>query len=413
MSKGDVVVIGCGLIGTSIAMDLLESSIVSKVTVVDISGDRLRSLHQRASRLGMSDQLSGTGQKLAEKLHTAEIDIVRNRQDLLKLLRDSELGIGALPHAFAEEAVHAALEAGTNFIDLIHSWRYQKSSPLDTKARQKGITIIPACGFAPGLTNILAKYAADQMEDVDSVKIEVGGIPEVPRQPLNYKIVFAIESVIEEYSRDALVVRDGKKMTMPGMSELEEVAFSELPDQTFESFITDGLSTLPETLKKVEFMEERTIRWKGHADQIRLLMDLGLFSERPVNLKTTGARVSPRALLTTLFDKKLAMHQGDKDMTLMRVSVKGRKKKGDHTTRINQYVMIDRFDAATQTTSMARTTAFPCGSVAQMLLEGKITERGFTPPELAIKDERFDEFISKLELKGLNIKYREFLADSD
>lgn len=413
MAKGEVVVIGCGLIGSSIVIDLLESSSVSKVTVADISGERLRSLQQRVSKLPGNEQLGASSQKLSEKLQIVELDIVKNRDDLLKILQNSELGIGALPHTFAEDAVQVALEAGTNFVDLIHSWRYQKSSPLDSKARQKGITIVPACGLAPGLTNIIAKYAADQMEDVDSVKIEVGGIPEVPKQPLNYKIVFAIESVMEEYSRDAIVVRYGKKVTLPGMSELEDVTFSELPDQTFESFITDGLSTLPETLKKVEFMEERTIRWKGHSDQIRLLMDLGLFSERPINLKTNGARVSPRALLTTLLDKKLAMHQGDKDMTLMRVSVQGRKKKGDKTTRIHQFVMIDKFDATTQTTSMARTTAFPCSTVCQMILEGKITEKGFIPPELAIKDERFDEFISKLELKGLSLREREFLADSD
>jgi lysine 6-dehydrogenase len=312
----------------------------------------------------------------------------------------------------AEDSVKAALEAGIDWVDLIYAWRYEKSSPLDAKAKQKGITIIPACGLAPGLTNILAKYAADQMEDVDSIKIDVGGIPEVAKQPLNYKIVFAIESVLEEYTRDALVVRDGKKVIVPAMSELEELTFAELPEQKFEAFITDGLSTLPETLKRVDFMEEKTIRWQGHSDQIKLLMDLGFFSERPVNLKTTGARVSPRALLTTLLDKKLAMHQGDKDMTLMRVSVEGRKKKGDRATRIHQYEMIDKFDVATQTTSMARTTAFPCSTVGLMMLEGKIIERGFIPPELAIKDERFDEFISRLERKGLSIKEREFLADS-
>ena len=158
-------------------------------------------------------------------------------------------------------------------------------------------------------------------------------------------------------------------------------------------------------------MEEKTIRWKGHANQIQLLMDLGFFSERPVNLKTTGNRVSPRALLSTLLDKKLAMHQGDKDMTLLRIDVQGRKRKGDKSTRIHQYEMIDKFEVSTQTTSMARTTAHPCSTVALMVLEGKITERGFIPPELAIKDDRFDEFLSRLELKGLNIKEREFLAD--
>jgi lysine 6-dehydrogenase len=413
MSKGEVIVLGCGLIGTSIAIDFLESNSVSRVTVVDVSDERLKSLHQRASKISGLDPMSVSNTKLGEKLRTVELDIVRRREDLLKLLQECDLGIGALPYGIAEEAVQSALDAGINFVDLIHSWHYEKSSPIDSKAKQKGITIVPACGFAPGLTNILAKYAADQMEDVDSVKISVGGIPEAPKQPLNYKIVFAVESVLEEYTRDALVVRDGKKTVVPAMSEVGELTFDALPDQKFESFITDGLSTLPETLKKVKYMEEKTIRWKGHVDQIKLLMDLGFFSERPVNLKTTGARVSPRGLLTTLLDRKLAMHQGDRDMTLMRIEVQGRKKKGDRATRIHKYEMIDRFDSETQTTSMARTTAYPCSTVGQMILEGRITERGFIPPELAIKDDRFDDFISRLERKGLSIKEKISLADTE
>ncbi len=411
MTKGDVVVLGSGLMGFSIAMDLLESSAVSKVAVVDSSGERLRGLQVRASRLSGLDQTTGRNLKLADKLQIVEMDIVKKKEELQTLLSKYEIGVGALPHEIAEEAVKSALEAGINFVDLIYSWHHDRSTSVDTKAKQKGVTIIPACGLAPGLTSILAKNSADQMEEVDSVKIKVGGIPEVPKQPLNYKVVFSIESVLEEYVREALVVRDGKRVMLPALSEVEDLTFHQFPDQKFEAFITDGLSTLSETLRRVKFMEEKTIRWKGHANQIQLLMDLGFFSERPVNLKTTGNRVSPRALLSTLLDKKLAMHQGDKDMTLLRVDVQGRKRKGDKSTRIHQYEMIDRFDVATQTTSMARTTAHPCSTVALMVLEGKITERGFIPPELAIKDDRFDEFLSRLELKGLNIKEREFLAD--
>ena len=216
--------------------------------------------------------------------------------------------------------------------------------------------------------------------------------------------------MIEEYSRDAIVVRDGKKMTAPALAELEELSFADLPEQKFEAFITDGLSTLPQTLGKVKNMEEKTIRWKGHAEQIALLIDMGFFSERPINL-ARGTRVSPRALLSTLMERKLAMHQGDKDMTLLRVEIKGRKKKGDRSTRTHQYEMVDKYDTSTQTTSMARTTAYPCSVVAQMILEGKITETGFLPPELAIHDERFDEYLSRLERKGLNMKEREFLSD--
>ena len=122
---------------------------------------------------------------------------------------------------------------------------------------------------------------------------------------------------------------------VPALSEVEVLTFDELPDQKFESFITDGLSTLPETVRKVKFMEEKTIRWQGRVDRIKLFMGLGFFSERPVNLKTTGARVSPRGLLSTLLDEKARDHQGDKDMTLMRVEVQGRKKKGNRAARIH------------------------------------------------------------------------------
>jgi lysine 6-dehydrogenase len=410
MSGGSVVVLGSGLMGSSIALDLLESNSVGKVTVVDNSPDRLKDLEQKASRRVSSNLPSSYG-NLKDKLETREFDITKNEDEIQKFLSDFDLGVGALPHGIAERAVLAAVDSKIDFVDLIYSWRYEDGSTLDTKAKKNGVTIIPACGLAPGLTNILAKYSADQMEEVDQVKIYVGGIPEVPKPPLNYRIVFAVESVLEEYMRDALIVRDGKWVDAPALSEVEELTFSEFPDQRFEAFITDGLSTLPETLKKVRYMEEKTIRWKGHAEQVALLIDLGLFSERPINLRRGGSRVAPRALLSTLLERKLAMHQGDKDMTLLRVDVKGRKRKGDRSTRVKEYEMVDHFDVITQTTSMARTTAYPCSTVAQLILEGKINDTGFIPPELAIRDDRFDELLSRLSRKGLNIKEKEFLAD--
>jgi lysine 6-dehydrogenase len=410
MGGGNVVVLGCGLMGSSIALDLLESNSVGKVTVVDNSSERLKALEQRASRKPSSDLIPSYSH-VKDKLETREFDVTKNEDEFKKFLSGFDLGVGALPHGIAERAVMAAADAKIDFVDLIYSWRYADGSTLDSKAKKNGITIIPACGLAPGLTNILAKYSADQMEEVDQIKIYVGGIPEVPKPPLNYRIVFAVESVLEEYIRDALIIRDGKRVNAPALSEVEELAFSELPEQRFEAFITDGLSTLPETLKKVRYMEEKTIRWKGHAEQVALLIDLGLFSERPINLHHGGSRVAPRALLSTLLERKLAMHQGDKDMTLLRVDVKGRKRKGDRSTRVKEYEMVDHFDPATQTTSMARTTAYPCSTVAQLILEGKISDTGFIPPELAIRDDRFDELLARLSRKGINIKEREFLAD--
>jgi lysine 6-dehydrogenase len=410
MSGKNVVVLGSGLMGSSIALDLLESNSLSKLTVVDTAPEKLKALEERAENKP-SSELVPSHVNLKDKLETKVMDITKNEDDVKKFLSGFELGIGALPHGIAEEAVQAAADAKMDFVDLIYSWRYQDGSALDSKAKKNGVTIIPACGLAPGLTNILAKYAADQMEEVDQVKIYVGGIPEVPKPPLNYRIVFAVDSVLEEYMRDALIVRDGKRVNAPALSEVEELTFNEFPDQKFEAFLTDGLSTLPESLKRVRYMEEKTIRWKGHAEQIALLVDLGLFSERPVNVRKGGARVAPRALLSTLMEKKLAMHQGDRDMTLLRVDVKGRKRKGDRSTRVKEYEMVDRYDISTMTTSMARTTAYPCSIVAQLILEGKITDTGFIPPELAVRDDRFDEFLSRLSRKGLSIREKEFLAD--
>src|SRR5487761_1606280 len=408
MAQGkNVIVLGSGLMGSSIALDLISSNTVGTLTVVDSSPERLNFLEQRASSKRPDSGASDYG----KKLETLQFDITKDAEELKKLLSRFDLGVGALPHDIAEKAVLGAVEAKVDFVDLIFSWRYEDGSAIDAKAKKNGVTIIPACGLAPGLTNILAKYGADQMEEVDQIKIYVGGIPEVPKPPLNYRIVFAVESVLEEYIRDALIIRDGKRVNAPALSEVEELIFSELPDQRFEAFITDGLSTLPETLKKVRYMEEKTIRWKGHAEQVALLIDLGLFSERPINLHHGSSRVAPRALLSTLLERKLAMHQGDKDMTLLRVDVKGRKRRGDRSTRVKEYEMVDHFDAATQTTSMARTTAYPCSTVAQMILEGKISDTGFIPPELAIRDDRFDELLARLSRKGLNIKEREFLAD--
>ncbi len=403
------VVLGSGMMGSSIALDLISSNIVGKVTVIDSSSERLKLLEQRASKRGQGSVPEFY--ENASKLEVKQFDITKEEENLKNLLSQFDIGVGALPHGIAEKAVLAAVDAKIDFVDLIFSWHYEDGSAIDAKAKKNGVSIIPACGLAPGLTNILAKNAADQLEEVDEVKIAVGGIPEVPKPPLNYRIVFAVESVLEEYVRDAVVVRDGKKIIMPALSGLEELKFAELPDQKFEAFITDGLSTLPETLKKAKNMEEKTIRWKGHAEDIALLIDLGLFSERPINLGRSGSRVAPRALTLMLLERKLAMHQGDKDMTLLRVDVKGRKRKGDKTTRTREYELVDRYDSATQTTSMARTTAYPCSTVAQMILEGKIAETGFIPPELAIRDDRFDEYVSRLERKGLNIKEREFLSD--
>ncbi len=162
MGGSSVVVLGCGLMGSSIALDLLESNSVGKVTVVDNSLDRLKTLEQKAGRKPSGDLISSSSH-LRDKLQTREFDITKNEDEFKKFLSGFDLGVGALPHGIAERAVLTAADSKIDFVDLIYSWRYEDGSALDEKAKKNGVTIIPACGLAPGLTNILAKYSADQM----------------------------------------------------------------------------------------------------------------------------------------------------------------------------------------------------------------------------------------------------------
>lgn len=384
-----VSVLGSGLMGSEIALDLLSNQEIS-VTLLDSDLERLKALCNKATRR--------YGDKVASRLETYRLDIVKETDRLASLLKNADVAIGALPPSVAETAVRAGLRAGVNYVDLIFSWRYDESSrELDVEAKKKGMTLIPACGLAPGLTNMIARDGVENISEAIDVGIYVGGIPQLPEGPLEYKIVFSATSVLEEYTREAIVVRKGKVLTLPALSEVEEVNFSSLPGVKFEAFITDGLSTLTRTLK-VENMYEKTVRWPGHAKKVSTLIELGLLSQEKINL--SGKEVSPRELLSYLLEKKLKMREGDKDMTLLKVVIKGKERR-----RI--YEMVDYYDERNAVTSMARTTGYTCSSVAQMLLEGEIDEKGFIPPELAIYGERYRSLVERLATKGILMNVKE------
>ena len=186
-------VFGSGLMGSAIARDLVKSKSVDEVAVFDIDRRTLDSLARA---------------ELSEKLYVKRHDVTR-RSETVRLLRKFDVGVGALPHGLSEYAIESTLQAGISFVDLIFGWRFEQSR-INSAAKKKDITIVPACGLAPGLTNILAMDAVERMDSVDEVHIKVGGIPEQPRPPLNYRIVFSFEAVLEEYVRKAKIVKNGR-----------------------------------------------------------------------------------------------------------------------------------------------------------------------------------------------------------
>ena len=374
-----VAVFGSGLMGSTIARDLVRSKHVDQVTVYDVDGYRLRALAE----------VDHSG-KLSTKIHD-----VRKKNDTARLLKRFDIGVGALPHGLSEYAISATITAGVDFVDLIFGWRFGQRE-INSAARRKGITIIPSCGLAPGLTNILAMAAVERMDRVDEVHIKVGGIPERPKPPLNYRIVFSFEAVLEEYLRKARIIKNGKLTDVPALSGLETIAFH-APIGKCECFFTDGLSTLVQTLRKVREMDEKTIRWPGHAEQIRTLIDCGLLETKPVLFH--GEPIVPRKYVSTLLSTKLTLGK-EKDLTLLRVDVSG---KNDRKLVHHRYEMIDHYDTRHGITSMARTTAFPCSIATQLLATGRITQKGLVPPELAFREDLRHEFLDYLASRGMKI----------
>jgi lysine 6-dehydrogenase len=374
-----VAVFGSGLMGSAIARDLVRSEDVDEVIVCDIDRTRLKTLARAES-----------SEKLSVRHHN-----VTNRSETTKLLKHFDVGVGALPHGLSEYAIESTLQAGVSFVDLIFGWRFEQSK-VHLTAKRKSITIIPACGLAPGLTNILAMDAAESMEKVDEVHIKVGGVPERPKPPLNYRIVFSFEAVLEEYIRKAVIVKNGRLTEVDALTGLETISFPQ-PIGSCECFYTDGLSTLTHTMKGLKEMDEKTIRWPGHVAQIRTLIECGLLETDPVFMD--GHRIVPRKLVAKVLCERIKLGK-EKDLTLLRVDATG---KNDGKRVHQRYQMIDHYDSRSELTSMARTTAFPCSVAAQMLGAGLVQEKGLVPPELAFKARHRQKFLSQLRQRGLKI----------
>src|SRR5208283_4660149 len=365
--------------GSAIARDLAESKRVDQVTVCDVDQNRLRELAR-----------SQHSAKLSTKVHD-----IRKENETARLLRKFDVGVGALPHGLSEYAISATIKAGVNFVDLIFGWRFGQRD-IDSSAKRKGITIIPACGLAPGLTNILAMAAAERMRRVDEVHIKVGGIPEKPKPPLNYRIVFSFEAVLEEYLRRARIVKNGRVIDVPALSGLEPISFPP-PIGECECFYTDGLSTLTQTVKGVEEMDEKTIRWPGHVAQIRTLIECGLLDEKPVNYD--GRPIVPRRFIAQTLSEKIKLGK-ERDLTLLQIDVEG---KASGRKLHKRYLMIDHYDIKSRTTSMARTTAYPCSIAAQLVGLGIVAAKGLIPPELAFRHELRARILNYLGKRGVKI----------
>jgi saccharopine dehydrogenase-like NADP-dependent oxidoreductase len=328
------------------------------------------------------------------RVATVRADLSDTRE-LARLASGFEVVVGALSSHLGFGALGAVIDAGRPYCDI--SFMAEDFAGLNKRAKDAGVTAVVDCGVAPGMSHLLSAYAAARLDSCESIEIYVGGLPRERRWPFEYKAAFAPADVIEEYTRPARLVEHGKIVTHPALSEPEFLDFDGVG--TLEAFNTDGLRSLTTSLS-VPFMKEKTLRYPGHIELMRVMRETGLFSKEPVQVK--GASVRPLDLTSALLFPKWTYGPGEEDLTVMRVAAAGFKGGKAHRIR---HDLLDFFDKASQTTSMARTTAFPCAIIARKLLAGRIKEKGVLPPErLAAVPGLVEDVLEEHERRG--VRYR-------
>lgn len=369
-------VVGCGNIGSVAAEDFARSNPVD-VVVADNDKARTKAV---ADKIGMKN------------VSWIQLDVL-NYEELIKTLKGFDLVMGFLPGKLGYRLAEACIEAGKDLVDV--SYMAENLMTLNDKAVKAGVTIVPDCGLAPGISNVLVGHAAGEMDKVNAVHIMVGGLPETLVPPLGYVVTWSPESLIDEYTRKAGIVEKGKKIEVEALSGLEEIEFPNVGK--LEAFYTDGLRTLIDTIK-AEDMWEKTLRYPGHAEKIKTLEALGFFDEK--NVDVADVSVSPRKLTVKLLGQKLWKPEV-KDIVALKVEVSG-VKNGRRTNCI--YHLLDICDKKYGITAMARTTAYPASIVAQLILKKAVKEKGAVPPErLGMHDDLFKMFVEELERRGVRI----------
>jgi saccharopine dehydrogenase-like NADP-dependent oxidoreductase len=367
-------ILGGGMVGSAMAMDLAADSDF-EVTVADRRPEALRPL---AENHGVTAQTADLSQ-------AAEIQRLADGADVI---------LGALSSHMGLEALRAVIETGRPYVDI--SFMAEDPRELHEAAKAKGTVVIVDCGVAPGTSNMIAGHAARELDRFDELEILVGGVPLKRHWPFEFKVGFAPIDVIEEYTRPARVVEHGKIVTYPALSGVELVDIEGLG--TLEAFNTDGLRSLAYTLD-VPNMREKTMRYPGHAELMRVFRESGFFSEAPIDVD--GQKVSPLSLTSKLLFPKWLYEDGEVDLTVLRITARGQKDGRDVAWR---WEMLDRQDPNTGLRSMSRTTGFPATVTARLLAQGKFDEPGVHPPEVLGMRGLWPEIRDALDERGIDYR---------
>jgi lysine 6-dehydrogenase len=377
----NLLVLGAGLQGCACAYDLLQNASNSQVTLADVRPITLPKF------------LAGDWKG---RLRTIQLDVTDSAAVRTAFTGHAAV-MSAIPYYYNGPMAKAAVECGSHFSDLGGNTDIVlEQKKLHEQALAKGISVIPDCGLAPGMVNILAAEGIRRLDRAEKVKIFVGGLPQAPEPPLNYQIVYSLEGALDYYTTPSWVLRGGKPVQVDALSEVEPVEFPS-PVGTLEAFHTGGgISTLPFAYDgKIETMEYKTLRYPGHVAIMRPIRELGLLANDPIDVK--GKKVAPRDMFIAAVHPKLHKPEG-RDLVALQVQVTGQKL--SKPARVT-FRLIDYYDAQHGISAMMRTTGYSLSITGQMQVDGRVTAKGVHTPDEAMP---FDAYVGELAKRGIRIE---------
>lgn len=375
-----MLVLGAGLQGAACAYDLVNTPGVEEVRLADLDVSHLPAF---------LDSLGGG------RLTPLPLD-VRDRDAVLSAMRGCTAVMSAVPYYFNGPLAALALEAGAHFCDLGGNTEIVKQQKgLDADARRRGLSVVPDCGLAPGLVNVMAQHGIDQFDRVDAVRLFVGGLPQHPEPPLNYQVVYSLEGVLDYYTTPSWVLRDGRLANVTALSEVELVEFPE-PVGRLEAFHTaGGLSTMAFRYEgRIPVMEYKTLRYPGHAHIVEAMRAIGFFDTEPIEVK--GTPVVPRDVAIALMGPRLR-RPAAADLVAVRVVVSGAQGGAPKTLT---WEVVDRMDERTGITAMMRTTGYSLAITGVMQARGEVPAGVHTPDECMPAETYFRE----LGRRGIDVR---------
>jgi saccharopine dehydrogenase-like NADP-dependent oxidoreductase len=367
-----IAVLGAGMVGRAIALDLASSF---DVTSFDVSSDNLQLLQQRNSSVNIQQ---------------ADLKQYNQYEHWFSCF---DMVVTAVPGFMGFDTLKAVISCGKNVADI--SFFPENALQLDALAKEKNVTVITDIGVAPGMSNLILGRYNEEM-NVERFECYVGGLPAHPKAPFFYKAPFSPIDVIEEYTRPARLKENGVIVTKPALTDRKMMQFDGVGE--LEAFNTDGLRSLLFTMPHVPTLKEQTLRYPGHVDLIVALKQSGFFDEAPLNIN--GTFVSPLQVSSKILINEWKLGEEEEELTVMKVIIEGNKNGAKERV---EYNLLDRYDTQTKMSSMARTTGYTCTAAVHLITKHLFTEKGVFPPELVGKHKNcFDFILSYLQDRSVN-----------